>query len=172
MMLWEHFDRNEWYVLSMLAAVYIAVWLLPKIIPTSLMILGLVWGFAGSTLFDFTIGGGLLDFYRVNDSNQYELTDLLVYFMFAPFGYFFIYFYEALKIRRTTLMAYIMGWTLLSVAVQWVSEQMRMTHYQHGYTLVYNIIVFLVMQSITGWFYLYLKAHPVTRSRGRGAAPR
>jgi hypothetical protein len=66
MILWEHFDSNEWFVLVMLIVSYAAVIWLPKRVPTSLMILGLVWGFSSSTLFDFTIGGGLMDFYRVD----------------------------------------------------------------------------------------------------------
>jgi hypothetical protein len=170
--LWEHFDRNEWFVLAMLIISYAIVILLPKRVPTSVMILGLIWGFASSTLFDFTIGGGLMDFYRVNDSNRYEITDLLTYFMFAPFGYLFVYFYEVLKIGKKTLMFYIIGWTLLGVGVQWVAEWMNMTYYQKGYKLEYNIAVFLVIQTITGLFYAYLKAHPVRSGDARRASAR
>ncbi|MEK3883664.1 hypothetical protein [Paenibacillus sp. PL2-23] len=158
MILWEQFDRNEWYILVMLVVSYAAVVLLPKRVSPKLMLLGLVWGFASSTLFDFTIGGGLMDFYRVNDSNQYELFDLLVYVLFAPFGYFFIYFYEVLRIGRRTLIYYIAGWTMVAVGMQWLSEWMRLTEYQNGYRLEYNIVVFLIVQSITGLFYAYLKA--------------
>lgn len=166
MMLWEQFDRNEWYILAMLVISYSALILLPKRVSPKLMILGLVWGFASSTLFDFTIGGGLMDFYQVNDSNRYELTDLLVYFLFAPFGYFFIYFYEAFKIRKKTLLYYIAGWTVAGTGMQWVSEWMRLTHYQHGYKLEYNIVVFLVVQTITGWFYAYIKSRSEGNERG------
>ncbi|MFC0211438.1 hypothetical protein ACFFK0_03065 [Paenibacillus chartarius] len=160
MILWERFDLNEGFVIIMLLLSYGAIAVLPKRLPASLLVLGLVWGFASSTLFDFTIGGGLMDFYVVNDSNQYELTDLLVYFMFAPFGYFFIYFYEVLHIRRKTLVWYILGWTAVGVGVQWIAEWMRMTTYQHGYRLEYNIAVFLLIQTITGLFYMYLKERP------------
>ncbi|WP_284643482.1 hypothetical protein [Paenibacillus silviterrae] len=159
MILWEHFDKNEWYILSMLVITYGAIWLLPKRLPRSLLIAGFVWGFASSTLFDFTIGGGLMDFYRVNDTNRYELTDLLVYFMFAPFGYFFVYFFEVMKITRKTVIPYILGWTVLGVAVEWVSEQMGMTTYQHGYRLEYNVAVFLAVQTVMAVSYMYMKKH-------------
>ncbi|MCM3117042.1 hypothetical protein M3610_17340 [Neobacillus sp. MER 74] len=69
--------KNEIYILIMLAVAYLAFFLFPKRLPTSITILFLVWGFASSTLFDFTIGGGLLDYYKVNDSNKYELFDLI-----------------------------------------------------------------------------------------------
>lgn len=77
MILWENFDKNEVYILVMLAIAYAAFFLFPKRLSSQVTILFLVWGFTSSTLFDFTIGGGLLDFYKVNDSNHYELSDLL-----------------------------------------------------------------------------------------------
>lgn len=167
MILWEHFDLNEWSVLGILVVSYAAIIWLPKRVPTSLMILGLVWGFTSSTLFDFTIGGGLMDFYRVNDSNRYELTDLFAYFMFAPFGYFFIYLYEVIKIKKKTLMLYILGWTVVGVGFQWIAEWLHMTTYQKGYKFEYNIAVFLTIQTITGLFYAYIKDHP-GKSGARG----
>jgi hypothetical protein len=157
MMLWEHFDKNEWFVLTMLVISYGAVILLPKRLPRSVMIVGLVWGFASSTLLDFTIGGGLMDFYKVNDSNRYELTDLLTYFMFAPFGYFFAYFYDLFKIGRRRLVWYVLGWAFVGLGVEWLAAWMNMTHYQHGYRVEYNFVVFLFIQSVTGLFYEYVR---------------
>ncbi|HZG84315.1 hypothetical protein [Paenibacillus sp.] len=164
MILWENFDRNEWYILAMLVISYAAVVLVPRKVPKRYLVLGLLWGFASSTLFDFTIGGGMMDFYRVNDSHRYELTDLLTYFMFAPFGYFFVNFYEMLNIGKRKLLIYILGWTIVAVGMQWVSEWMGMTHYQRGYKLEYNVVVFLIIQTITGLVYAHLKTQPVKRN--------
>lgn len=159
MILWEHFDRNEWFVLLLLLAVYAAVVLLPKRFTRGVLILALLWGFASSTLLDFTIGGGLMDYYRVHDSNRYEITDFFTYVMFAPFAYFFIYFYELLRIySRLRLMLYIIGWTIVGYGFQWVAEWMNMTHYQKGYRIEYNLVVFLLVQSITGLFYRYIRS--------------
>ncbi|WP_438446990.1 hypothetical protein [Gorillibacterium sp. sgz5001074] len=168
MMLWEHFDKNEWFVLTMLVAAYGAIAILPKILPRSIVIPALIWGFASSTLFDFTIGGGLMDFYRVNDSNHYELTDLLIYFMFAPYGYFFVYFFEVLQITRKTAPLYILAWTFAGLLVQVVAEWMGMTHYQRGYRLEYNVVVFLAVQSVTALVYMHVQKQlqPV-RTAGR-----
>ncbi|RIX60091.1 hypothetical protein D3P08_00415 [Paenibacillus nanensis] len=168
MILWEHFDRNEWYIMAMLILTYGAVLLLPKRVEAKWRILALVWGFASSTFFDFTIGGGLIDFYVVNDSDRYELTDLLVYILFATFAYFFIYFYEVLKIGKKTLVYYIVGWTIVAFAMQWVSEWMRLTDYQRGYKMEYNIVVFLVIQTITGLYYNRFRSD---RSRRYDGAP-
>nr|WP_275984090.1 hypothetical protein [Paenibacillus hamazuiensis] len=141
----------------MLCVSYAAIWLLPKRLPRSVAIVSLVWGFASSTLFDFTIGGGMMDFYRVNDSNRYELTDLLTYFMFAPFGYFFVYFYEWLHIRKKTFLLYVAGWSAVGMGFEWLAERVHMTQYQLGFRPEYNLAVFLVVQTTTGLVYEYLK---------------
>lgn len=157
MILWEQFDKNEIYILVMLALSYAGIFLFPKILPRDITILFLVWGFASSTLFDFTIGGGLLDFYKVNDSNRYELTDLLTYFLFATFGYFFIYFYEKFRINQKRFIFYILGWTIIGLMMEKVSGWMGVTHYQHGYKIYYSIVVFLIVQTTTGLYYQLLK---------------
>lgn len=162
MILWERFDSNEWFVMTMLVLSYGAMWLMQSRLPRSVALAAWAWGFASSTLVDFSIGGGLYDYYRINDTNRYELTDLLVYFMFAPFGYFFIYFYEVLKITRRTVVLYILGWTAVGVGIQWVAEQMRTTQYQQGYRMEFNVVVFLAVQTITALVYMYVKKHHLT----------
>lgn len=157
MILWESFDKNEIYILSLLVVAYTALFLFPKKLPLKLTILFLVWGFATSTLFDFTIGGGLLDFYKVNDSNKYELTDFLSYFLFAPFSYFFIYFYVRFKINKKRFIFYILGWCIVGLAMEKVSSFMGVTHYQHGYKLQYSFVVFLVTQTTTALYYELIK---------------
>ena len=157
MILWERFDENEWFTIVMLVLSYAAVWLLPKRVPTSWIILAFVWAIASASVFDFTIGGGLLDFYKINDTNQYELMDAFTYIMFAPFGYFFIYGYELLRITRKTMLFYIAGWAVVGMLFQWVAEMFGMTHYQHGYRLWYNLVAFLTTQTITGLFYAYMR---------------
>lgn len=159
MILWEEFNKNEIYVLVLLVIAYSAFFLMPKILPRHITILFFLWGFASSTLFDFTIGGGLLDFYKVNDSNSYELTDLLTYFLFAPFSYFFVYFYERFRVRRIGFIIYVAAWSFMGLAMERVSTWMGVTHYQNGYQLHYSLIVFLVVQTTTALYYLWVKKH-------------
>jgi hypothetical protein len=157
MMLWEHFDKNEIYILVMIVLTYSAVLLFSKRLPRHITLLFLVWGFASSTLFDFTIGGGLLDFYRVNDSNKYEFSDFLSYILFSTFGYFFVYFYERFNINKKRFIFYILGWTILGLIMERISGWMGVTHYQHGYKLPYSVAVFLVVQTTTALYYEFIK---------------
>lgn len=157
MILWGDFDKNEIYILVMLVTAYLAFFFFPKRLPRQITILFLVWGFASSTLFDFTIGGGLLDFYKVNDSNRYELFDLITYFLFAPFSYFFVYFYERFNINRKTFIFYVLGWCLMGLMMEKVSIFMGVTHYQRGYSMKFSLVVFLVVQTTTALYYVLLK---------------
>lgn len=157
MMLWDVFDKNEIYVLIMLFISYSVLLVLPKKLSLDLTILFLVWGFASSTLFDFTIGGGMLDFYKVNDSNKYELTDLLTYFLFATFSYFFIYFYKALNINKEKFIFYILAWTIIGISMEKVSSIMGVTQYQNGYKIQYSVVVFLIIQTTTALYYEWIK---------------
>jgi len=163
MILWEHFDKNEIYIIVMLVIAYSALFLLPKKLPPNITLLFLVWGFASSTLFDFTIGGGLLDFYKVNDSNRYELSDVLSYFLFATFGYFFVYFYERFKINKKSFVFYVIGWMIVGLFMEKVSTWMGVTQYQNGYKLPYSVAVFLVVQTTTGLYYEWIKKREKVR---------
>ncbi|WP_085522515.1 hypothetical protein [Tuberibacillus sp. Marseille-P3662] len=153
MMLWEHFDKNEIYLSIAFVIVYAIFFLLPKRFPRDVTMMYLVWGFAIATLFDFTIGGGLINFYQVNDSGDYELFDVVTYFMFAPISYFFIYIYDALGINKKTVIGFIIVWTIIGLGAEWVSSVMGVTHHQRGYQIPYSVPVFLVVQTITLLYY-------------------
>jgi hypothetical protein len=153
MILYEHFDKNEIYILVLLIASFGAFFLFPKRLPRDQTLLFLLWGFAFSTVYDFTIGGGLLDFYKVNDSNKYELFDLLTYFSFATFSYFFVYFYKVLNINKKKYIFYVLGWTLVGILMERVSLWMEVIHLQHGYNQFYSLIVFLITLTTTGLYY-------------------
>ncbi|WP_394138716.1 hypothetical protein [Cytobacillus oceanisediminis] len=106
MKLWESFDQNEVILLIMTIIAYLAYFLMkrkPGNLAPQIRILSLMWGLTIGVLYDFTIGGGQTDFYRVNDLNNYEVTDVIYYLLFAPFGYFFFYLYERLKISKKNI---------------------------------------------------------------------
>ncbi|WP_335871992.1 hypothetical protein [Bacillus sp. 2205SS5-2] len=162
MILWENFNLNEIYVMLLLFIGFTAYVIVPSVLPKATTLLFLVWGFAISTIFDFTIGGGLIDFYKVNDVNSYELTDLLSYFAFAPFSYFFIYLYEKFLHSRTSIVLYILGWTMTGLLMEKLSTSVGAIHYQHGYVLWYSVPVFLVVLTSTALLYEMVKKYDRT----------
>ncbi|HZH61599.1 MAG TPA: hypothetical protein VEY70_18915 [Metabacillus sp.] len=120
-------------------------------------IFSLLWGFSLGTLFDFTIGGGLVDYYKVNDLNNYEVTDIFYYLLFAPFGYLFFYFYEVFRITKRTFIVYVLTWSLIGVAALWLLTLMDIITFQKGFKLSYSFPVFLVTQTISGIYFLLVK---------------
>ncbi|MFB4166074.1 hypothetical protein ACE1TI_20345 [Alteribacillus sp. JSM 102045] len=156
MNLWESFDTNEISILIMIVVAYTVLFLLPKKFSPEITLLFLLWGFSIGVFFDFTIGGGLIDFYRLNDSQQYELFDFLYYLLFPPFSYLFIYFYESLEINRKTFIGYILAWALLGVGMQWIFINLDIIHFQNDYQLIYSFPVFLISQTVTGLYYEFV----------------
>jgi len=154
---WESFDKNEVFLLILNITAYLVVFLLPKKLTLQMKIFSLLWGFSLGTLFDFTIGGGLVDYYKVNDLNNYEVTDIFYYLLFAPFGYLFFYFYEVFRITKRTFIVYVLTWSLIGVAALWLLTLMDIITFQKGFKLSYSFPVFLVTQTISGIYFLLVK---------------
>ncbi len=107
-------------------------------------------------MFDFTIGGGLLDYYRENDTNHYELFDIAYYLLYGPFGYAFMYFYKQLKINRKTFGIYIITWVAIGILSQWVFTLLNIITYQNHYKLAYSVPIFIIIQTVTGLLYKFV----------------
>ncbi len=96
---YEHFDRNEWFITIGIICTYTFSYFLPSKLKAEVTFLLFLWGFSVAKFWDFTLGGGVFDFYDVNDSPHYDVFDFVSYFLYAPFSYFFIYFYEVFGIK-------------------------------------------------------------------------
>lgn len=151
------FDTNEIALLIFIGVSYAIMAILPKRLSTELTVLSIVWGFTIGVLFDFSIGGGQLDYYKVNDTNHFELFDLVYYLLFVPFGYCFNYFYEVLKVRGVMSLLYIVGWVGIGIGAQFVFTILHIITLQNGYKLIHSIPVFLVIQTVTAFLYAYIK---------------
>lgn len=157
MMLWEQFNKNEIFLLIYLASSYIIVFFFPKKFKPSVVLLSFLWGLTIGMMFDFSIGGGSLDYYKTNDANRYELFDLVYFLIYGPFGYSFFYFYELLKINKRTFALYILGWALIGVFFQWLLMKTDILTLQNGYKLSHSFIIFLITQTISGIYYQKLR---------------
>ncbi len=157
-MLWENFDKNEISILLLMVITFTIVRLLPKRLPPNIAYLSLLWGLASGMFLDFTIGGGQMDFYMVNDAQKYELFDFLYYVLFSPFSYFFVYFYETLGINKKTFIWYVIGWSFIAVGINWLLIWLDIIQFQKGFELPYSFAVFLMIQTTTGLYYEFIKS--------------
>lgn len=159
-MIWiDNFSLNEISLIIMNVIGYSLMRFLPKKLNREVACISVLAGLATGMLFDFTLGGGLLDFYKQNDSNHYELFDLVYYSLFAPFGYFFMYFYHVLRINKITFIFYITAWSIIGITVQWIFTLLHILTYQNNYQLSYSFPIFLLIQTLTGIFYVFITSN-------------
>ncbi|MFC3846914.1 hypothetical protein ACFOTB_36435, partial [Paenibacillus sp. GCM10012304] len=78
---YEHFDMNEWFITIAIVCTYTFSYFLPRKLKPEISFLLFLWGFTVAKFWDFTIGGGVFDFYEVNDSPHYDMFDLVSYFL-------------------------------------------------------------------------------------------
>ena len=156
--LWESFDKNEITIIILLLISYTLFFILPFKFKREITWLFLLLGFTIGIIFDFTIGGGLMDFFILNDTNHYELFDLSYYLIFAPFSYFFTYFYDTFNIHKWTFIFYILLWIIIGVSMQWVFTKLEIVEFQNGYKIHFSFAVFLTTQTLTALYYEFIRS--------------
>ncbi|UZW64958.1 hypothetical protein OC195_11835 [Priestia flexa] len=91
-MLLGEWSKNEVILLCMIGLAIVIALLLPRKLTKEIAILSWLWGLASGLVFDFTIGGGIIDFYTVNDSPHYELFDVPLLCIVCAFWLLFYLF--------------------------------------------------------------------------------
>jgi hypothetical protein len=144
----SHFNANEWFVIAMIVVGVIMILILPKRFTPIQTLFTLLIGIVFGLIFDQTIGIPPFDFYDIGDRSTHQLFDIFSYSMYAPFGYLFIYIYKWLGLKGFYIIPYIVIWSLLSIATEWVSLLVGLFHYKHGYKLIFSVPIYLFLQSI------------------------
>ncbi|MFD2704986.1 hypothetical protein [Salibacterium lacus] len=158
MSLWESFDKNEICLLIMLLLAYSALFLLPKKFTRDIALLFSMWGVSFGFLFDFTIGGGLINFYIINDLPEYELFDIFYYLLFAPSSYIFIYLYEIFRDYKNVFLWYVTIFSLFGIGIQAVFTWFEIINFQKGYQPLFSFAVFLTIQTITILYFEFISS--------------
>ncbi|HEY0829053.1 MAG TPA: hypothetical protein VGE40_13220 [Bacilli bacterium] len=150
------FDENEWAAIITFVIGYTAVFLCPKRFSKVIVLLLLSFGVAASMVLDQILAAGPIDLYDVYDSKKFELFDLLIYFMIAPFSYLFIYFYDLIKVKKSWILLYLFLCSLLAVAVEWLFLHLHMFTFKN-WKLVYSYPIYLSLQILLLLFYHFIK---------------
>lgn len=117
-----------------------------------------VWYFFGF-VFDHTLSILPVRYYIINDSSSFEIMDFFSHVMYAPISYLFFYLYDLFHIKPNFTLLYILGWALVSVAIERICGMIGIFHYQHGYTIYYSFVIYLLVISIWIIFYRLIKEH-------------
>ncbi|MDR6884752.1 hypothetical protein [Bacillus sp. 3255] len=142
------FDANEWFVLAILAAGVVAIWLLPRRFTMEQALFNLLTGIVLGLMLDHTLALPPFDLYDVGDESTYSLFDMFSYAMYAPYGYLFIYIYKRWRIKGLYTIPYILVWSLVSVGIEWLSVKVGVFHYKNGYHLNFSFPIYLFLQSM------------------------
>ena len=91
------FDLNDYFLLSCIAAAYVFMYILPKRFPLSVTFLLMLFSSTVSSMLDNSIGGNIFDLYDIMDKQAYTIMDFVVYWLYAPAGYFFYLFLRSIS---------------------------------------------------------------------------
>lgn len=137
------FDANEWFILLLLAAGYTAVWFLRRGLPVKQGLFCLLFGIFMGLFLDHLIAIEPIDFYDVNDKSDYEFMDFLTYIMYGPPGFLFAYWHNRFSLSPRFDPLYCLGWTALSIGLEWAGMQAGVYHYLSGYQIYYSPLIYL-----------------------------
>ncbi|WP_413306807.1 hypothetical protein AA0X95_06445 [Bacillus sp. 1P10SD] len=151
----QHFDENEWFVLSCIVVSYSIVRFLPKRFPRIISVLLMLFGPIVARMSDHFLASPKLDLYNLMDTPNYDLFDLFTYVLYAPFSYLFIYFYDRWNVKGAGLLFYLFLWTVVSAIFEWIHKLFHVFTY-HNWKLSYSFTVYLVVQCLELLFYYLL----------------
>ncbi|GGE52667.1 hypothetical protein GCM10011391_34390 [Pullulanibacillus camelliae] len=158
-----HYDRgfnaNEWAIIISIIVGILVVLILPKRFTKKKSAIYLLCGVFFGFCFDHTLSVLPVNYYDLNDSSQFEVTDFLSQVMYAAFGYLFFYLYDYLKLRLRFALVYILIWTFISIGIEKLYSLLGVFHYQHGYNIFYSFDIYLLVQSIFVVIYYIIEGY-------------
>lgn len=154
----KKFDENEWFLLVCLVICYVIMFRLPRRFPPSITVLFLLIGPTIGRLFDHLLATAKLDLYNLMDTPNFDFFDLIIYFLYAPFSYMFLYFYDKWNIKGYWILLYLLLCTFFSGLFEWINQVFHVFTYK-GWKLSYSFGVYLGVQSFVLLFYHLLMSY-------------
>ncbi|MCM3601026.1 hypothetical protein M3175_09810 [Robertmurraya korlensis] len=152
----QNYDINEWFIIIGLLVSILLIILLPKRFPHTISTLILMFCMVIPIILDTMIATKPFDFYDINDTSKFELFDFLLWFFYAPFGYFFLYGFDKWNLRSFGLLIYIIVSSMLAVGFEFITIKAHIFTFD-GWHLFYSFPIYLVVQSAYIAFYLWIK---------------
>lgn len=151
----KQFDENEWFtIIGMVLCVLLLR--LPKRMPTEVSYLIVLLSLAIPNIIDHSIAAiSPYDAYQLNDSEKYELFDILLSVVYVPFGYLCVYFYVWFRPKKMKIVLYILCWAIFAICFEYVDLRLHVFTY-HGWSLVYSFPIYLLVISLILLYYEFL----------------
>jgi len=139
----ERFDANEWFVLISVVLVFTVSFLLPRRLSAVDITATVVFNLYLSQSVDSMIAVAPFDLYDVSDSSKYEMLDIVIYFfLYPPVAYLFLHFYDRMEKSVGRLVLYVLGWSLFTTFLEWLSVQYRVFAYK-GWHIAFSPLVYI-----------------------------
>jgi len=149
----HHFNTNEWFILISLFIGILMILFLPKRFSKKETCVFFMCGVFTGFVFDHTLSVLPVIYYVINDRSSFELMDFFSHVMYGPFSYFFFYLYDLINIKPRFSLVYILVWAFVSVGIEKICERIGVFHYEHGYTIYYSFVIYLMVVSLWVFFY-------------------
>jgi hypothetical protein len=169
MMLTEKgFGLNDFFVIGAVLVSWTIYFLLPKIFSEQVTVLIFLYSVTAAGILDNSFGAAPFDFYDIMDGPAYTVMDVVVYFLYPPFGYIFLFIYQKLHISNRFLVLFILVFSVISFGFEWVNFKMGVFHYKSGYSIIYSVCVYLIVQPIFVLFFNLIKENPLQTKKPEG----
>lgn len=135
---------------------------LPRRLTISLTVLVCLFAIFIASLFDHLLATSITDYYNIMDSGKYEFFDYLLYLLYAPFAYLFVYLYEEWNLKGYGILLYILVWSIVGTIFEWISHLFYVFNYK-GWKIGYSFTVYLIIQPLTLLYFKFLKNNYSTK---------
>jgi len=149
----HQFNSNEWTIVIASLVGILLVLLLPKRFTKKTTCVYFMCGVFFGFLFDHTLSVLPVRYYIINDSSSFEWMDFLSHVMYGPFSYLFFYLYDFFHIKKRFSLLYILVWVFMSVGIEHLCVKLGVFHYEHGYTIYYSFLIYILVVSFWVIFY-------------------
>ncbi|MEH7073280.1 hypothetical protein [Neobacillus drentensis] len=152
----NNFGLNDYFVIFAVILSWGIYLLLPKVFSKQMTILIFLYSLTTAGLFDNSVGAPPFDYYDIMDGPAYTVMDVVVYFLYPPFSYLFLFLYKKFQIQDSYLVFFIISFTALAIGVEWVNHKMGVFHYKNGNSIIYSVCAYLFIQSLLVVLYRFL----------------
>jgi hypothetical protein len=160
----ERFDANEWLIIIVSLIGLSCIWMLPRRFSPSMGLLTSLVPLLFAKMFDSILLLPPFEAYYVNDMKKVEWFDLLLYLMYSPFGYLFLYAYDWFRPKPVGTVAILTLTSLLAVLFEWVTVKVGVFHYT-GWKIYYSLPVYIIVQSLYIILYERMKREYIRTKR-------
>lgn len=116
---------------------FLIVFFVPKRYPRVISVLVILFTVTVFIIMDHTIASPPLNLYDINDRKEYDMTDIITYFMYAPYALLIVYVYDKFSPTGLYFTAHIIMCSLLSLGFERLAVILNVFKY-NGWTLLYS----------------------------------